>query len=153
MKLNAEVMNATKKQPQRFEHSHRFNIVSNNNIPDQVIAAPYLRKVQGEYEIICLGRNGEPYGKRPVKVALRHRLRSKYQCIKLTTNKEGLVKLGPLKDVTSVIADTVNTYVANKHFSKEDSDQDEVNPRGGNIGSSCKEWLLEHYEGEKQVYW
>ena len=104
-------MNATKKQAQKFEHSHRFSIVSNNQIPDSVVAAPYLRKVNGEFELLCLGRNGEPFAKRPVKVSCKDRLREGGRAVKLTTNKDGVLKLGPLHDVEQLCADTTNTQI------------------------------------------
>lgn len=118
------------------------------------MAAPYLRKVKGEYEVVCLGRNGEPFAKRPVKLAFKHRLRPKFKSIKLVTSKEGVIKLGALHDIQSIVADTVNTHVTSKPYAEDSDDTNVQNPMsGGDQGSSCKEWRLEHHEGETQVHW
>jgi len=40
------------------------------------MCVPYLRKVNGEYEVSYLGRNGEPAVKKSINVLLKHRLKN-----------------------------------------------------------------------------
>lgn len=61
---------------------------------------PYLKKVNSQYEVAFLGRNGEPAAKKKVTIQLKHRLRpDKPFTQHLITNKEGVCKLGSLAQI------------------------------------------------------
>ena len=62
------------------------------------MSMPYLKKVNGQYIVTFLGRNGEPAAKKKVNITLQHRLQSSIH-VDLITNKQGQLMLGPLNDV------------------------------------------------------
>ncbi len=55
--LTAEVQNVTTKKMNQFNASHTFHIF-NQSSTNQMSDA-YLRKVDGEYSVLLLGKNGE----------------------------------------------------------------------------------------------
>lgn len=101
--LKCDVANATTKSNEKFSESHTFRVSANNNIGDKVMQLPYLRKVNGEYEVVFLGRNGEVAANKKVVVHLRHRLYHR-KTHKMTTNKHGIIKLGPCDNITNIEA-------------------------------------------------
>ena len=62
VRLKAEVINATTKKIEKFEESHTFSVHANERAKDKHMTMPYLRIINGEYECIFLGRNGESSG-------------------------------------------------------------------------------------------
>jgi hypothetical protein len=42
--LTCELLNATTKQTEKFNSSHKFGVISNNNLSDNVMFMPYLKK-------------------------------------------------------------------------------------------------------------
>jgi hypothetical protein len=64
---------------------------------------PYLKKVKGNYHVFILGKNGEPLAKQNVTLTMTHRingLKNRNHATKILTNKQGVVNLGQLLDVT-----------------------------------------------------
>ncbi len=68
VQLTCELLNATTKQTERFNSSHQFGIISNNNLSDNAMFMPYLKKVKSLYEVVFLGRNGEPAAKKKITI-------------------------------------------------------------------------------------
>jgi len=48
---------------QNFSANHKFNILSPNSASVDLMAMPYLKKVNGNYQLYILGKNGEPRAK------------------------------------------------------------------------------------------
>jgi hypothetical protein len=59
-------LNATTKKIEKFSKSQNYSVLSDVKMPSQksIMCVPYLRKVNGEYEVSYLGRNGEPAAKK-----------------------------------------------------------------------------------------
>lgn len=73
------------------------------------MSMPYLKKVNGQYEVTFLGRNGEPAAKTKINLHFKHRLQGKKPLTHtLITDKQGKIKLGSLTDVSSLIAKVSN---------------------------------------------
>jgi len=62
--LKCDVVNATTKQIEKFKDSHEFKVHANDIAKNMHMAMPYLRVIDGEYECVFLGRNGEPASKK-----------------------------------------------------------------------------------------
>lgn len=88
--LTCEMLNATTKQTEKFSASNNFTIITNETVSDKVMSMPYLKKVNGSYQITFLGRNGEPAAKKKVNLQISHRLKRKNpMTATLITNKQG----------------------------------------------------------------
>ena len=72
----------------------------------------YLRKENQDYYLYLLGKNGEPQSKVNVSLKVIHLemfRQSESKIIPLISDKEGKIKLGPLKKVMAISA-TVNLF-------------------------------------------
>ena len=69
----------------------------------------YLRKENGEYSLYLFGKNGEPKPKVSINVYLAHLYMMKESIekkINMITDQEGRVKLGSLKKIIMIRAET-----------------------------------------------
>jgi len=62
----------------------------------------YLRKVNGEYHILILGKNGEAVDGHKVNVTIKHRICGFKGHFELVTDKKGEIHLGKLEDVVEL---------------------------------------------------
>jgi len=59
----------------------------------------YLRKVNGEYHVLILGKNGEAVDGKKVNVKINHRISGDKGHFELVTDQKGEIHLGKLEDV------------------------------------------------------
>ncbi len=92
------------------DHTVECNAIQQSN----QIADFYLQKSETGYQVLVLGRNGEPIGRLPVTVSVKiHQLRNT-QNFTLATNQAGEVDLGPLTHATHITLDA--SGVQTVHF-------------------------------------
>jgi hypothetical protein len=90
----------SKGEKKTFNADHNFTV--NNHSNDHDFCEAFLRNVDGEYQYLIRGKNGEP--KRGVLIdfdfthAFYHTSKS---CV-LKTDKDGIVHLGRLKNIRTV---------------------------------------------------
>lgn len=95
-------MNATEKRME--EHSFHKNFSVNTYHTTNTISEVHLRKENEDYYLMLLGKNGEPWPRHRFNFNFRH---SQYGVINsseinLATDKNGCIKLGPLKNILQV---------------------------------------------------
>lgn len=99
----AEVQNVTKDKTQTLTAEHRFEFVTRIN--ENSIAELHLRlNVQSDYELYVLGKNGEPIPNTAVSFSIRAKSLRHATNVCGTTNEQGLIKVGKLKDVIEITA-------------------------------------------------
>ena len=108
-KLTGKVRNNHRQilQDVSSSHSLRCNgIAESNQIGDFFFQHKNAEK-QGQeptVQLAVLGRNGEPLGKLPVTLTVKHRLFKSRQSVSVATNADGLIDLGTLVGIEEVRA-------------------------------------------------
>jgi len=95
--LTAEVQNVTTKKIEKFNSSHTFQIFNQSRTSQMSDA--YLRKVDSEYHVLLLGKNGETVDGQKVSVQIKHRICGLKGGFELVTDQKGEIHLGKLEDV------------------------------------------------------
>ncbi|PHS11125.1 MAG: hypothetical protein COA78_10310, partial [Blastopirellula sp.] len=100
--LTAQVKNASqnKKNTLTTTQSFTLNQIDRTEKVDDL----HLAKIDGQYYIDLLGKTGEVKPERPVHLVFKHRDFRNSINASLQTNNGGRIKLGALKDITSVTA-------------------------------------------------
>ncbi|PHS07368.1 MAG: hypothetical protein COA78_13480, partial [Blastopirellula sp.] len=100
--LSAQVKNASqnKKNTLTTTQSFTLNQIDRTENVDDL----HLAKIDGQYYIDLLGKTGEVKSERPVHLVFKHRDFRNSINASLQTNNGGRIKLGTLKDITSVTA-------------------------------------------------
>jgi len=66
---------------------------------EQSFSSWYLRRTPKGYEVLLLGKTGEPLKGRAVSIYFKHKYMSNESCQTLQSNAAGLVFLGPLPEI------------------------------------------------------
>jgi hypothetical protein len=105
LQMEAQVQNTTKNKLESFSSSGKKIKVQHH--VDARICELYLRKVGQEYFVFVLGRNGEPQRNQTLEVRAWHKdAQGEAHTRSGTTDKQGKIGLGQLKDITKVQAET-----------------------------------------------
>ena len=104
MKINlsfdCEVKNNSKDKLDKLTISKSFDMSTQNE--DNDLIKMFLRKVDNEYILCVLGKNGEPKMNLLLTVSITHKVLRKIDEIFLQTNNEGEVYLGQLFNVNNI---------------------------------------------------
>eukprot|EP01022_Parablepharisma_sp_SALTPOND_P023508 TRINITY_DN4_c0_g2_i2.p1 TRINITY_DN4_c0_g2~~TRINITY_DN4_c0_g2_i2.p1 ORF type:complete len:1596 (+),score=184.76 TRINITY_DN4_c0_g2_i2:189-4976(+) len=99
----AEIQNITKDTKETLSCSHDFEFVT--HVSDHSIAELYLRmNPSKEYELLVLGKNGEPIGNSSVRFTFASHLFTYNKDLTGTTNDQGVIRLGKLKGIRNFTA-------------------------------------------------
>ena len=96
--LKGKVQNHNRDLKQELVTSYSTNVNQLNKT--QQLGDFYLQKHQGGYVVHALGRNGEPFGRLPIRFQLKVRGKVDFIPVTLATNEVGECELGTLEDVT-----------------------------------------------------
>ena len=101
--MEAQVQNVTKKKLETFTASSQtFQMTEHRD--SSRISELYLRRINKEYFVYALGRNGEPQTNGTIEVRVKHKDYESEVRESLSIGKHGRVGLGLLKDVERVHA-------------------------------------------------
>jgi hypothetical protein len=73
--LSCEIINSTTKKTEHFSAHDSFDIFTHDDSDRMFqLADAYLRKVQGNYSVLFLGKNGEPQAEKLIECTFKHRV-------------------------------------------------------------------------------
>ncbi len=98
--LKARIYNRSLDLKQDIETSHSLS--ANGISRTAQIGDIYLRAQPGGYQLLMLGRNGEPMPRRPLTIHTKLKQFINQPQFQLATDENGLVELGPLEHVESL---------------------------------------------------
>jgi len=114
LNLEAEVFNSSKQETQKLNSSYNFKNYEN----EENFVKMFLKKSEGKYNLLVLGKNGEVKSDCVVNLELKNKYLSESQeQIKLQTDKEGKIFLGKLNNISRISASLMNTeysFIAQK---------------------------------------
>ncbi len=102
--LTGRVYNRQLDVKQSVSTSHIVNV--NGISKTAQIGDTYLRATPNGYQLLLLGRNGEPIPRRPVTIHPKLKLFRTNLQFQLATNDEGIVELGALEQVESLLVNS-----------------------------------------------
>ena len=100
--LKAQVQNLSQGKKVDLADSRQFTL--NQIDATEKVEDPHLSRVEAEYVLYLLGKNGEPRADRPITLALKHRDFRERINVVLQTDANGRVELGPLVDIVEIHA-------------------------------------------------
>jgi hypothetical protein len=92
----------SKGEKKTFTQSHNFTV--NNHSSDHDFCEAFLRNVDGQYQYLIRGKNGEPKRGVLINFNFTHAYYKNNHSVTLKTDKEGIVYLGNLKNIKSLNA-------------------------------------------------
>ncbi|CAI2378280.1 unnamed protein product [Moneuplotes crassus] len=101
--IETEAKNISKGTTEKLTSSHSVTLDTKGG--SNTFYDAYLRKFKGSYYYYLLGKNGEPLVDSSVNLSFNHNLVPNSTSTILNTDKDGKIKLGPLKDITYVSTD------------------------------------------------
>ncbi len=97
MSLSGQVANQSRHTPEKVAVSHA--IQCNGIQLSHQVADFFLRESTDGFQLLVLGRNGEPIPRLPIEIAFSLNQFTDARSFTLATNASGIVELGPLNDV------------------------------------------------------
>ncbi len=117
MKVNLTAEVTCKDKNQKVASSFSRNI--NLNLDDFHYIDTYLRLTkESEYELMVLGKNGEPLAERKIGINWKYRYDKSEKGGSYQTNKQGIVKMGALSNIDWLQVDATISE-ANDNISRE----------------------------------
>lgn len=103
----------SKGEKRNFSQSQTF--VVNNHSSDHDFCEAFLRNVDGQYQYLIKGKNGEPKRGVLIDFQFNHRFYYTSKSKTLKTDRDGIVELGTLKNITHFVATPRSSRIIRSH--------------------------------------
>ncbi len=106
IKVDAEIPREQNVSPIRLHANHVYQF--NQSLATDTIYSSFFVQTTEGHRVEILGRNGEPWSERTIPLIFTHREFKLPLRIMMQTSKEGVIELGPLKDIEMVKLDVTS---------------------------------------------